>query len=219
MAYKFASHQKTFREALIYFPWLFLAQIPEGLLSLIQKYFETEWADSPKLTFFILYPIYCASAAICSAATYVIIKSSPEIKISWHYLTKEIIPQLKFLILTSWLIGFVMIPATLAFVFPGIWVLSKYLFLPFCILTPGEQGFSHYFNVSKQLSDANRQICLFTAFLSFLVSLLSYFGIGLLSQWISSSALLLALEATLGMLLSVVLTTWTVTLYLEVSRK
>jgi hypothetical protein len=42
---------------------------------------------------------------------------------------------------------------------------------------------------------------------------------GLLSQWIFSPTLLLGLEAVLGMLLSVTLTTWTATLYLEVSQK
>jgi hypothetical protein len=219
MAYQFASHQRLFRQAMLHFPWLFIAQIPEGLLSLIQKYFETEWADSPKLAFLVLYPLYCASAAICSAATFVIIRSQSETAISFRYLTKELFPKMKFLILTSWLLGLVMIPATLALVFPGIWVFSHYLFLPFCILTTSEQSLSSYFSLSKSLASTHRQVCLLTAFLSIWVSLLSYFGMGLLSQWIFSPTILLGLEAVLGMLLSVTLTTWTATLYLEVSQK
>jgi len=219
MAYQFASHQRLFRQAMLHFPWLFIAQIPEGLLSLIQKYFETEWADSPKLAFLVLYPLYCASAAICSAATFVIIRSPAETTFSLGYLTKELFPKIKFLILSSWLLGLVMIPATLAFIFPGIWVLSQYLFLPFCIVTAPKQSLSSYFGLSKNLASTQRQICLLTAFLSFFVSLLSYFGLGLLSQWVFSPALLLGLEAVLGMLLSIALTTWTATLYLEVSQK
>ncbi len=218
MAYQFASHQRTFQQAMLHFPWLFIAQIPEGLLSLIQKYFETEWADSPKLAFLILYPLYCASAAICSAATFVIIRSQSETPISFRYLTKELFPKINFLILTSWLLGLVMIPATLLF-FPGIWVLSQYLFLPFCIVTAPKQSWSSYFSLSKSLASTHRQVCLLTAFLSFYVTLMSYFGMGILSHWVDSSLLLLALEAILGMLLSVALTTWTATLYLEVSQK
>jgi hypothetical protein len=112
-----------------------------------------------------------------------------------------------------------MIPATLALFFPGIWVLSQYLFLPFCIVTAPKQSLSSYFSLSKSLASTHRQVCLLTAFLSFYVTLMSYFGMGILSHWVDSSLLLLALEAILGMLLSVALTTWTATLYLEVSQK
>lgn len=219
MAYRFSSHQNRFKKALSSLPWLFLVQSPEGALSLVQKYFETEWADSPKLSFLILYPLFCATAALSSAATYLIIKSDPERSFSWRYLIKEIKPKLRFLILTSWFLGIVIIPTTLAFVFPGIWVLSHYLFLPFCVLDSSDQKFSSFFNHSKQLSSQNREICLVTAFLSFFGSLLSYVGgLGLMSQVGIPSGLLLALETTLGVLVSVFLTTWTATLYQEVSN-
>ena len=219
MAYQSASHERLFRQAMLHFPWLFLAQLPEGILSLIQKYFETEWANSPKLAFFILYPLSCASTAICSAAAFIIIKNPAEARMSLHYLTKELIPKMKYLILSSWLLGLVMIPATLAFVLPGIWVLSQYLFIPFCIVTAPSQGLSAYFSLSKNITGENRLVCLAAAFLSFFVSLWSYFGMGLLSHWIFNPALLLGIEVVLGMLLSVFLTAWTATLYLEVSKK
>lgn len=216
MAYSFSSHRKLYKKALIHLPWLFLAQLPEGLLSFLQKYFETEWADSPKLSFLILYPLYCASSAVCSAATFAIIQMPSETSFSLRYLTKKLYPKMKYLILTSWLLGIVMIPAMLI-IFPGIWILSQYLFLPFTVLTGPEKNFWFYFEASKNFSVSNRQVCLLTASLSFVVSLCSYLGLGILSQWAQSSGLLLGTEAILSMLLSLLLTTWTATLYQEVS--
>ncbi|MFM8270296.1 MAG: hypothetical protein ACKN9V_08925 [Pseudomonadota bacterium] len=218
--YGFSTHQNRFKRALSFLPWLFLIHSPEGALGLVQKYFETEWADSPKLSFLILYPLFCAVAALSSAATYLIIKSYPEKPISFNYLIKEIKPKLIFLVLTSWLLGVLIIPATLAFVFPGIWVLSQYLFVPFCIMDSSDRTLSSFFNLSKVLSEKNRKICLLTAFLSFMGSLLSFVGgMGLMSQVGAPLGLLLILETTLSVLISVFITTWTATLYQEVSNQ
>lgn len=219
MAYDFNSHRKNLKEAMLLFPWLLAAQIPEGLLSLIQKYFEVELPQSPKLAFLILYPLYCAAAAICSSTTYLIITTPSKTQLSWSYLIKKLNPKLRDLIFSSWVLGIVMIPATLALILPGIWVLSHYQFLPFSILDSSAPKVSSYFDLSKQLYLKNRRICLLTALLSFVISLIPYLGLSMFLLRIIHPAFALGCEVISGMILSVVLTTWTATLYQEILSK
>jgi len=218
MSYHFRSHREAFKRALLLFPPLFLAQIPEGLLNIIQKHFETHLAQTPVLAFSILYPLYCASSAICSAISYTIIKDSGTTDLSFSYLIKKIVPHLRALILGSWILGVVMIPATLALVFPGIWVLSHYQFLPFSIVDSSNSSLTSCFDSSKSVSLRNRTVSLLTAFSSFFIGLLSYLGFGMISQASIHSSFALGIEVVLGMILSVFLTAWTATLYQEASK-
>ena len=114
MAYRFKSHLTSFRRGLShFFPFLFLVQIPEGMLTLIQKFSDTELSDSPKLVFFVLYPLYTITAAICSALNFMIlwkgITRFSDFSQIWKTLSETIRP----LILTSLALGLLMIPATL----------------------------------------------------------------------------------------------------------
>jgi len=118
------------RNWICFFPGLVLAQTPEAALILINKFSEGLLAGSPKLAFVLLYPLYCLASALSSVLTFkVILKQSapPFFKDQPQGMGPSLFP----LLFTSMGLGLVMIPATLAFIIPGIYVLSRYLFIPF----------------------------------------------------------------------------------------
>jgi|LakMenEpi03Aug12_release.lakeMendotaPanAssembly.Ray.scaffolds.fasta_scaffold150842_2 hypothetical protein len=220
MAYRFKDHKKRFVEALLgHFPLLFAIHLPEGLLTLVQYFFESTFTQSPKTAFVFLYPLLCFSAIICSALSFLIVRSPETRKVNLYVLWKELQPHLAKLGLGSLALGLIMIPATLALLIPGLYVLTIYLFIPFLILEDAELKLSSCFYQSKVLAKEHIEICGLTALASFVISILPLLGLSLLDSPLFDSTLGIALETVFGMVLSVLMNTWLSTLFLEVSKK
>ena len=200
------------------FPGLFFAQTPEAALILINKFSEGILTESPKLVFLLLYPLYCLASALSSVLTFkvILLQSNGQF---FKAPSQRMGPFFFPLLLTSMGLGLVMIPATLAFIIPGIYVLSRYLFLPFLVFSFPTQKFGWYFSESNSLFHRNKGICFFTAFFSFLISALSFFGLSFFQEQGSLSAPSAILtELFLGILGSLFLNTWTATLFWEISK-
>lgn len=218
MAYRFTDHKDRFTEALLrHFPVLLAIHLPEGFLTLLQHFFETAFPQSPKTAFFVLYPLLCFSAMLCSGITFLIVRTPETGRLIFHQVWKNLVPHLPALFFASLALGLIMIPATLCFLIPGLYVLTIYLFIPFFILEDPKRSLSGYFFQSKLLATKHITVCGLTALASFVTSLLPFLGFSLLDSPLFDSGLGLALEAVSGMALSVLLNTWVSTLFLEVS--
>jgi len=214
--------QQTFffaRRLRHFLPGLVLAQIPEALLILLNKGFEVYLDQSPKLSFLILYPLYCLTSSLSSAMSLQVVTSLPSMSAVQSLQLKRILPRLPGLLWTSLIFGLVMIPATLALVVPGIIVLSRYLFLPFLVIDSPNKKLGWYFSQSQKISSKNRIFCLATAALSFVLSLLSLLGVSLIEGWLPvSEASGLWFELLFGLIASVFLNAWVANLYVEISK-
>lgn len=216
MTYQFKSHWNRAGASLKHAPLLLAAQLPDGFLSLLQKLFETKLNEFPKLSFVFLYPGFCFSAALCSATTYSIIQSDSSKTFKYHW--NRIYSAFPKLFLSSFLLGLVLAPATMALIIPGIYVLSLYLFVPFVVLDNPNQTLSKIFGSSKTFSRLCKKLCFLTASLSFFLGLVSYLGPSLLSQFMEASSLGPFFEVSFGMFVSLLLNIWTASLFLEINQ-
>lgn len=216
MTYEFTKHREQFFKVWRFTPALFLAQIPEGLVAVLQKFWETEESQHPFLSFFFLYPLYCAATSLGAVLTYTIIRQ-PQIS-SFKNIWECVYPRLPVILITSCILGLVMIPATLALILPGIYVLGFYLFVPYIAMDSSNLSVSQLFAQSKLLSRQAPGICFLTALGSFIFGIIGYLVPSSFSQMAGLFSFGLFFEIGLGVLLSLTLNVWISTLYLEVSQ-
>jgi len=208
MTYRLKHHLKLIKATMPLWSLLLLCQIPEILVTLVQKQIEKDQTDPHFFLFFLIYPVFCIFSALSSALTYLVIEKSSKPR----YLREVLSALLSKLLLLSGaasLLGIVFLVATLAFVIPGVLVMAFYLFVPFLILQPPKGSFWSYFSESKQLFRKNKTICLFTSSAMVVLSILSFLG------FLEAP---LILEIGISLLLSLVLNVWISTVFIEVSR-
>lgn len=207
MTYRLNSHLKRIDRSLPLWGYLLLCQIPEGISTLLQKQWEISDQGASRFLFFFIYPVFCIFSAVSTGLTYLIIKHPPATS---GY--RKVFTSLRssFLCLSgaSIFLGFLILPALMAFIIPGVFVMAFYLFIPFFILEDPKKPFWSFFSQSKLLFKNQKMICLLTSSTMISMSLISFLG------FLQTP---LFFEIILSIFLSLAFNIWLSTLFLEVN--
>lgn len=208
MNYRLKSHGKLISDSLPAWGYILLCQLPEGITTFIQKQWELAQPNSSGLLFVLVYPLFCVFSSISTSLTYLIIKKYRQpnsVKSIFLTLSSSI-----FLLSGSAIfLGLIILPAILAFIFPGIIVMAFYLFVTFLILEDPNRPFWSFFSASKLLYNQNKIVCVITSVAMISISLFSFLG------FLDAP---LVFEIIISIFLGFIFNIWLSTLFIEVTH-
>lgn len=155
---------------------LFLAQLPQGLLALLQTAIEHFMENRPIIGFAVIFPVFCITSAISSALTFSLLLQHTDGK-KPNLLTAASIVKSKFntLLLGSLAVGVFFVLGLCALILPALYFMAVYLFVPHLILLNDKRPISAFLFQSKKWVTSSRTTLIQTmALILFMIAL----GIG-----------------------------------------
>jgi hypothetical protein len=216
--------KKTFQTFLTA-PLLFLAvQIPQGIVDAADYYAEKAWSEKETLLMGLFALVAFVIGVVPSAITFTLTwKKEKSLKIVLNHFAG----RWSLLLLSAIVSGVLFALGVMAYVIPGILLMTFYLFVPYLIITEPKMPLATYFYRSSSLTKKNFLVVLSTVIVALVIfvvfqqlgEMLGERAMYSVEDSVIGNSLLIAVTMLFSILINALVNIWLSHFYLELKQR